>query len=253
MAHGFSVPKPRAMTIQPSFVGKRLEGRGAGVASPDRLGRLSGDVVARDGALQHAHLAIEHRDVDGLPFAAALALVERGEDAHGGEQPRRDVAVRDSRPDGATARLAGDRHNAAHGLHDDVQRRPLTVRSCLSEAGCASEDDAWIARGESLVADAELVERAGREVLHHDVDLLREAQEQVPPFVGLQVDGDGALPAVDAEEVRAPVVLVWARGAGDVAVGRPLDLDHVGAEVAQHHGGVGPGEHPREVEDLDVF
>ena len=45
-------------------------------------------------------------------------------------------------------------------------------------------------------------------------------------------------------------------GAGvprDVADARPLDLDDVGPQVAEHHAGEGAGEHPRQVEDSHAF
>ena len=101
----------------------------------------------------------------------------------------------------------------------------------------------------TFVADAQPVHRAGREVLHDDVDLLDEAEEERLALGVAEVDGDRALAAVDAEEVAAPAVLVGAGGAGDVAARRALDLDHVRAEVAKDHRGVGPGEDPGEVED----
>ena len=71
---------------------------------------------------------------------------------------------------------------------------------------------------------------------------------------GLRRSSEGALlAAVDGEEVGAFAVDVGAGGAGDVAVGGALDLDDFGAEVAEDHGGVGPGEDPGEVEDADAF
>ena len=60
----------------------------------------------------------------------------------------------------------------------------------------------------------------------------------------LQVDRDGALAAVPAVEA--------AQLAEGVALDR-LDLDHVGAEVGEHHRPVRAGDVRREVDDLDAF
>src|SRR5699024_13968 len=44
----------------------------------------------------------------------------------------------------------------------------------------------------------------------------------------------------------------WTPPAAVVAAFRPLDLDDAGAEVGQHHGRMGPGQRPGEVDDDDV-
>ena len=95
------------------------------------------------------------RDVDHLAVAAALAFVQRGEDADRGEEAGGDVAEREAGADGAAAGLAGDAHDAAHALHDDVERRAVAVGAGLAEAGGGGVDEARVARGERLVAEAE--------------------------------------------------------------------------------------------------
>ena len=65
----------------------------------------------------------------------------------------------------------------------------------------------------------------------------------------LEVEGDRALVAVDAQVVgRDAVADRRLPGAGVVAA-RALDLDHLGAEVGQQHRGVGAGQDPGEVGD----
>ena len=87
------------------------------------------------------------RDVDLLALAAALALVERGEDADGGEEPGGDVA------EGRTRAAPGPPPGSPVmdimppiRLDDDVERRPVAVGSCLPEAGRAGHDQPRIAR-----------------------------------------------------------------------------------------------------------
>jgi hypothetical protein len=73
------------------------------------------------------------------------------------------------------------------------------------------------------------------------------------------VAGHGALVAVGAQVisrlgVRALRVLQEGRppGARVIAAARPLDLDHVGAQVGQGLGAPGAREHAGEVEDADA-
>ena len=136
-----------------------------------------------------------------LALAAALAFVQGGEDADGREEAGGDVAQREAGPHGRAARLAGDAHDAAHALDDDVEGGLVAVGAGLAEAGGGGVDEARVAGGERLVAEAEAVHGARREVLHHDVDLLDQAQEEVLALRLLEVEQDALLAAVDAEEV----------------------------------------------------
>ncbi len=69
------------------------------------------------------------------------------------------------------------------------------------------------------------------------------------PFGRLQVQGEALLVAVDGEEVRRLAAHERRPAARVVALAGLLDLDHLGAHVAQRHGAEGPGEHAGEVDD----
>src|SRR5262245_19362282 len=64
----------------------------------------------------------------------------------------------------------------------------------------------------------------------------------------LEVESDAVLVAVHAEEIDALVVEERRHAAREVAAAGHLDLDHLGAERAQHPRAIGPREHVREVE-----
>jgi hypothetical protein len=81
--------------------------------------------------------------------------------------------------------------------------------------------------------------------------------ERRAAVVVLQVEDHRLLVAVAGQEVRrlAGVLGADERGsppAGVVAPARVLDLDHAGAEVAEHHRGVRAGEGAGQVDDDDV-
>jgi hypothetical protein len=69
-------------------------------------------------------------------------------------------------------------------------------------------------------------------------------------LVAGEVRGDPELVAVDAEVVGALAAVVERRppGARLVPLPRPLDLEHVGPQVAEEHGAVGTREDTTEVE-----
>ena len=102
-------------------MGKAWKGVDERVAGADGLRGHAGGGVAGEGVLEDGDLAIEHGDVEHLAAAAALAFVEGAEDADGGEEAGGDVAEGEAGPDGRAAFFAGDAHDAAHALDDDIE------------------------------------------------------------------------------------------------------------------------------------
>ena len=76
---------------------------------------------------------------------------------------------------------AGDRHEPAHGLGDDVVGRPVGVGAGagagVTEAADGGVDELRVAGGQGLVADAEPVHHAGSAVLDDHVDRRGEGEE----------------------------------------------------------------------------
>ena len=100
-----------------------------------------------------------------------------------------------------------------------------------------------VARVDVLGAEAPLLHRAGAEVLEHDVGARGQLGGD-PLALGLaQVERDAALVAGEDRPPQAVVVVAQAAPvAHRVADARRLDLDHVGAEVAEQRAGERAGE-----------
>src|SRR3954452_24482243 len=88
------------------------------------------------------------------------------------------------------------------------------------------------------------------EVLHDHVRVGDELAQQLLPLRPAEVQRDRALVAGDHLPPQAGPRAVPAVRAGRVAV-RVLDLEHVGAHVAEQHRRDGRGVHRAHVEDLD--
>ncbi len=144
----------------------------------------------------HGDHRVEHRDVDVLALAGAIAVAERGEDADGGEERARDVAEGAGRRDEwRLSRLLLVVVEAGHRFGDRCVRRPRVVRRLdrVPEARHRRVDDRRVDGEHVLVGEAELLHRPGAEVLRDDVVVRRERQEQLPPLGLLEVDADAAL------------------------------------------------------------
>ena len=215
-----------------------LEGvirEGGGVAVADQLGLLAGGEEALPADLKAGDDGVDERDVHALAAAGDGAGVERHEDADGEVHAAEHVAHGIADTQRLAAGLAGDAHEAGGGLRDDVIAGALVLRAVAAEAGDSGVDDLVVDFLEHVIADAQLVHDAGAVVLDDDVGLLDHLEEELFALLGLQVQGDALLAAVDVGIVHAVVVLLRAHGAGIVALARHLDLDDVGAVVGQHH------------------
>ncbi len=93
------------------------------------------------------------------------------------------------------------------------------------------------------------VGHAGPEVLHEDVGALDQVLEHAEPFRCLEVERERALVAVDGGEDRGHAAALGPEVAHEVAAVGILDLDDVGALIAEELGGERARHHGGELED----
>ena len=174
----------------------------AAVAPPRRPERPEvGDDVG------HGDHGVEHRDVDVLARAGGVAVPERGQHADHRVEPGPDVAQRaDGRHERRVVAAALELVDARHRLDDRRERRPRVVgrRHGVPEAGHREVDGARgapprcrrsRARGDAMAPAFEfsaITSNRGR-----------QAQHEVASGRRLEVDRDGALAEVVAQEGRA--------------------------------------------------
>jgi hypothetical protein len=113
------------------------------------------------------------------PATAGIAVVERhhhGADAgHAGDRVGQPEGGQRRRPVG----LAGQVGEAAHRLHQRAERGAIAVGAVLAEAGDAHDDQAGVDLVQPLGSEAPALEGAGPEVLHQDVGVPHEVEEQI--------------------------------------------------------------------------
>ena len=157
----------------------------------------------------------------------------------------------------ATPALAGQAHQAAQALDQEVIARTSRVRSVLAEAGDGAVDQAGIHCLEALVIQAIGRESTHLEVFDQHVGLQSQLPNQRLASRRAQVDCEGPLVTVRALEVRsflrfaAFLVLQPRRspGARVVARARSLDLDDIRPKVAQQLRAPRSSQDTGEVED----
>ncbi len=232
------------------------------VAGPHRR-RAGGQVVHRLVG-QARHLHVEQRQIDVLPLPGPLAMGERGQDRGRGIEPGQHVGQRHAhflRP-GARLPLAppGHAHQPAHALDQEIVARPRRIRAGLAETCDRAIDQPRVLRPQRRLVEPIGGQPADLEVLDQHVALGGERLDQALPLRTREIDRHRPLVAIGTEiiggvaGVPAGRVLDIGRppDAGVVAGAGPLDLEHVGAVVAEQLPGPGPGEDAGKIEHLQV-
>ena len=193
---------------------------------PNRTGHLGDAVQAADG----------HR----LALSAVVALQQGGADGGGAHHRLAIVAKRQDQVDrlvGIGALPEGDAAQRGQQAVVGGQPAPGPGRSIGRHPGV---DQPGIGLRERPGVQAEGLELAGVVVEQGDVGARDEGPRLRHPGLGSQVQSEQVLVAVPGQVtgmILHPVAL------------RRLDLDDVGLEVPQQHGGHGPGQPLGEVDD----
>ncbi len=208
----------------------------------------AGPGIVRERIRDEGDRRLQHIDVDAPSATAALALVERAEDAIGREHAGGVVGDR------RAARLWRfgvdlEAQDAAERHRDIVVGGPRAVGPGRPEAGDRAVDQAGIGGRQHIVREAQPLHDPGAIVLEQDVGAFEQRQQHRTTGIGAQIERDAALAAVIGDEVRT--VIAAAEAAERVAGGR-LDFDDLGAEIGEHQ----PGERCRDhvsYTHLDVY
>src|SRR6266571_1209104 len=230
------------------------------VASRD----FRGSEIVHDLVRAEGDDRVEQGEVDVLSDTGALAVRDGRRDGETRVHSREDVGHGDAHLLGTAAglavALAGDAHQAAHALEDEVVAGAVRARARLAEPGDRAVDDARIDFPQVLVGETVFREPGDLVVLEQHVALRRERARDALALGLRDVERHRLLAAVDREEVgglaRFLSVLVLEErrtpAARIVARARPLHFDDLRAEVGKVLRCPGPGENAGEIEDSNV-
>ena len=142
---------------------------------------------------------------------------------------------------------------AAHRFGHGRVPGPSCVRSGLPVARHPHEDDAPIALTEDVVAEVELLQGARTKVLHDDVGLVDQFEEQFASAFAAEVEGDRTFVArVHRPQESVAIAFGLTPPAQRIGQAGCLDLDDVGAEVTHQAGAERPRDEGTEFEHPDT-
>jgi hypothetical protein len=197
---------------------------------------------------------VEQRHIELLAPTGLLPLQQR--EQHALEQMHSGRVVREGRgiDHDRIALARAPRHHAGHRLRQHVLTAFVRIGAGEAEAGTDRVDQPRIDLAQLLIAEAHAVHHAGAEIVHHHVGAADQVHQRRPIIRLAQVEHHRALVAVERAIDRAdqPGRIVGNCGARQVTGRRALDLDHVGAVVAEHLRRDRPHHHLGEVDDPDA-
>ena len=154
-------------------------------------------------------------------------------------------------------RFAGQVHDPAHALNDEVVPGARRIGPVLAEAGDRAIDEARVERRQARIIEPVFGERADLEVFDHDIGIGDEVEDGLPPPGRGEVGDDGALAPVAGVEIGGvgrPVRIVdegRPPAARVVACGM-LDLDHLGPQIGKRLPRPRPGQDTGKLNDLQA-
>jgi hypothetical protein len=123
--------------------------------------------------------------------------------------------------------------DARFRLHEHVVRFLVAIRSIRSVAGDSAPDDPRLSRCDRVVAEAEPLHRAGREVMHEHIGALEQARADRSIGFFLQIERDASLGSIQPGEVRRRSIQRAIVRARRIAAVRSLHFDDVRPEVRE--------------------
>src|SRR5260221_2873906 len=244
-------------------LGARRDRHFAVAGAEQAIGR--GDPVIVAGALRHrrageiiggektvkADQPIGQACADSVAGAGSAAPDQRRANAERAVEPCYEVADRRAGAHGLVARLAGDAHEAAHRLGDEVEGGAVAVGAAGTEAGDVAIDEIGLELFQPRRPKPHLFEDSRPVVLDQHVALGDKPCQDVAAFARAQVEGDRALVAVIGGEIPAQPIADGALVAHRVALARRLYLDDVRPHIGEHHRAERTRENAGEVEHAD--
>ena len=129
-------------------------------------------------------------------------------------------------------RPAGDRGQPALGLDQEIVGLAVGIGAVVAIAGNGAADQRRIIFLQALQREAELVHRAGLEVLQQHVGACDQLFERGAAVLGGEIDHHGILAAVEPDEIAALALGRGVIAAGEIALGA-FHLDDMRAGIRQ--------------------
>jgi len=193
---------------------------------------------------QHPGHAIEQAEIHMLAHTRPRAFRQRRLNADDAVKPGKDIGKGHADLLRLARRIAGQVHDAAHPLDQEIVSGAMGIGAVLSKAGDRAIDKARVDLFDAVIIEAEFLQPADLEILDQHIRLADQVQQFGPVARIAEIQRDRGLAPVGAVEIGSrAVALALDKGrapfAGVVALGA-FDLEHLGAQIGQGLADPGP-------------
>ena len=191
-------------------------------------------VVGQRGLLDEPGQRFDQADVDELSVGAVdVAVVQRHHHGVGGGLCGDAVGEHERRQRRRPVGLPADMRETAHRLGEGAESGPVARRPAAAVTRHMQHHQLRMPRVQRLVVQPPTRQRARPGVDHQHVTDVEQAVQQIATLVCAQVGGDAFLVAAHALPDQPDVVAPRSPGAQRITRAGLLDLDDVGAELAE--------------------
>ena len=223
------------------------------MAAADPAGAFAGDELDLAEIAEQTDQPVEQAEIDIESLTCRGAVLQGRQHVDGAPHSAADIAQGNAELRWRSIGLAIDAHHAAHRLCNEIEGWFVGHRPRLPEAGDRTNDQSGIFPPKLIASQAEPVHDAGPEIFQHDVRLGGEPQRDTAPRLGLEVQRQARLVAVDGQKVVALAVDIGRYRPGLVAALEFLHFPDFGAEIGQDHRAERARQDSAEVEHTDTL
>ena len=208
---------------------------------------------------QHGHLRIQKRHVNVLPNACALGMANSSQNGDSGIHAGEQICHGNPhllRAATCIVSLAGDTHQAPHGLDCKVIPRTLSVRTGLAKARDAAVDQLGVDSLEGGVVQAIARHIAHFVIFNKHLTLHSQRTDQTLTLWRGNIASHGPFISISTQIVSrfsgvAALGVVQKRGAptsGVISGQRAFYLDHISTQISQYLGRPRTGQDPGQIQ-----
>ncbi len=191
---------------------------------------------------------VEQRNLDVLSTLRSLAMKQRFKNGNRRVHGACNIAERHGNFRWRFGRAIG--HDETRlALHDQIERRAITIRSLLAETGDVAKNDVRLDRLDLFVIQTPSINRTRNEVFDEHVGALDQLMENVAPTLALKVQRHTLLARVDPCVAGTHAVNNVVPEANEIARTGTFDLDDARTHLTEQARGKGSRHALRQVHD----
>ena len=151
----------------------------------------------------------------------------------------------------------GELLDAGHRRHGRAIAEKILFWAGAALHGHGQIDDVRLDGTHSVVAQAEAIHHAGREIVGNHIALQDQPGHQIERTRVLHIERQTALAGIAVGEITAAIqtrhtIFVGCRKPQGIDPAMAFDFHHIGARIGENFSGVGPRTDPGEVSDADT-